>query len=272
MYIHLGGKGEAWVPAEEVEMVSQDVVRWFAETYRDRRHWLEALGERIGRPCNVAALEPWDPGAPTPSSRLLGEALMPLGEPWPRHEGVALTCLLQVRVDELPVVPDWLEGRAWMSLFSTPDILHEGWCLRFYDDLQGMVWRAAPEAVESERLSRWQSRRVRWRRHVDLPSLHSDVLEGLLTDEERALWRGEDGLETAYRFSPPTERCVRATKVGGFPTIKQGEQAGGPSHPDHFDFQLMYDRAQGNRFDLCDCAFTFVGRVDGAWLVESQTS
>ena len=254
---------------------------------------LEALIQAVGRPCSLALTTPLRERPPLGGSRLLGgSARMLPWEDWPRSEGEPMTCILQVRIDELPFVPEILEPSAWLAMYAdvNGDYMSEaGWEIREYPSLEGLVERKAPAL--QERAAPWRPLHITWRPYQDILSPSSGAT-ALLGPQWAPVW---DALPwyrrhqrpRLHRLDPlkygrrgdllPYSYHAPRTKIGGFPTLKQHEFENGPSHPAHFLLQIFHDvdfgQPSGQRYDLCDCAITYIGIDDeGEWRVDTQTS
>lgn len=225
----------------------------------------------VGRDCSVARYTPLSEDPSPWQSRLLGSGLLRRGEPWPTWEGRPMNSLLQVNLAEVPVVPEALQGYAWLGVYLDAVGLGllaggegEGWALKLYRTLEGLEPRAAPPYPEKQ--VPWRAQAITWERHRDLP----DALTELGCNPPPPWQDLFDVVPiTAYMHRPRGQGRwnARRTKLGGYPSAHQWES--GPSLPENFVFQIL---AELHVFDLCDCSTTHVGIVDGRWVLESQTS
>ena len=235
---------------------------------------MEAFAKATGRPSSAALLELCD--EKSLSSNLLGQAYMNPEDEWPTHQGRPLTALLNVRIDELPYVPLVLKDMAYFTVFLDVDGLvvgevpfDRGWTLRSYSSLEGLIPKKPPSI--QERAKNWAARSIVWCEHLDVLHVHSEIEEGDLFGREWADIREHVDIDTYECGVGSVSRNILTTKLGGFPSYKQYEQ--GPSHPDHFLFQICFHReGKETDYDLCDLAITYVGFIDGQWKLDTQTN
>ncbi len=103
---------------------------------------LEELRSKL-RPASVAQVGGFRPGADPLTSWFLKGVSLP-GEGLPVWQGQPMFPLLQIRIDELPVIPEQLKGIALLVLFHNRenhpfDQSHgEGWLIREYATLEGL--------------------------------------------------------------------------------------------------------------------------------------
>ncbi|WP_225758895.1 DUF1963 domain-containing protein [Leclercia sp. Marseille-Q4284] len=103
---------------------------------------LEELRSQL-RPASVAQVGGFRPGADPLTSWFLKGVCLP-GEGLPVWKGQPMFPLLQIRTDELPVIPEQLKGIALLVLFHNRehhpfDQPHgEGWLIREYATLEGL--------------------------------------------------------------------------------------------------------------------------------------
>lgn len=241
--------------------------------YSAQMERMEEFVAATGRVCSVAHHTDLTPDTPALTSRLLGDGILRDGEAWPRRDGRCLTPVLQVRTDELHAVPEPLAGAAWFSVWMDVDAFDlgqlkqgDGWRLVTYPSLDGLVARQSPAPAERPEEQDWRAFAISWERHVDILDQRSEAVAALPPE-----WRHvvEETSWGAYTHKPrgQGDRTSRRTKIGGFPTYKQWED--GPSHPAHFLFQIAPDL---HGYDLCDMAYSYVGLIDGEWVLETQTS
>ena len=168
---------------------------------------LEALKKKL-RPASVAEVGGFRP----PSDPLTSWFLRGVGRPdedLPVWDGQPMFPLLQIRVDELPVVPDQLKGVSLLVLFHNTarhpfDRPHgQGWLIREYSSLEGL--RALP-VIRTP----YRSFPVRWQEvRDDAPGWEDawDLLDlSAVNDDESA---SKSFFYDFNRYS--------GTKVGGYP-------------------------------------------------------
>ena len=103
---------------------------------------LEELRSKL-RPASVAQVGGFRPGADPLTSWFLKGVHLP-GEGLPVWKGQPMFPLIQIRTDELPVIPEQLKGIALLVLFHNRehhpfDQPHgEGWLIREYATLEGL--------------------------------------------------------------------------------------------------------------------------------------
>lgn len=244
----------------------------------EARQHLERMEQFIadeGRRCSVAQFEPVKDETWMLTSRFLAPALMRPEEEWPRRDGRCLTAVLNIRFDEVPFVPGPFRDLAWATLYLDVENIacHEklgngNWDFRTYKDLCGLVERSSPEPSEKEQ--KWTSHDITWVEKVDVLDLLDEV-----PDEElfQPPWQTvrRDIPSYVFQWMPRGGglRNQRCTKLGGFPTRKQWNV--GPSDPRNFLLQITSERAVTS-YDLCDCAISYLGEVDGELVLDTQTS
>ena len=238
---------------------------------------MERFVEEEGKPCSVACLGPVENDSVFLTSRLLAPAVMMPEEDWPQRDGRCLTPILNLRFDEIPFVPEELRGFAWATFYldvekmATKEKLESGsWAFRTYPELRGLVRRECPQP--SEKSLKWTPRDITWEKRVDVLDILCDVPDSVLFQPRWHRVR-EQIPDSLFAWLPRGggRRNHQMTKLGGFPSSKQWNV--GPSDPRHFVFQIFYDHSKEREpFDLCDCAVSYVGRVDGDWVLDTQTS
>lgn len=169
---------------------------------------LEELRTRL-RPASVAQVGGFRPPEdPTTSWFLKGVSRADEG--LPTWKGKPMFPLLQIRVDELPIIPDQLKGIALLVLFHNVeqhpfDEPHgEGWLIREYASLEGL--QPLPELDTP-----YRPFPVHWLSVIDdAPGWEDawDIIDlSCVNDDEQA---SDSFFEDFNRY--------RGTKVGGFPT------------------------------------------------------
>ncbi|WP_338663495.1 DUF1963 domain-containing protein [Pararoseomonas sp. SCSIO 73927] len=116
---------------------------------------------RLLRPASVATVGGFRPPEDPLTSWFLHGTGRP-GEALPEWRGGAMFPLLQIRVDELPFVPPQLEATAMLVLFVTLDLSldaphGEGWLIREYPALDGLVPLPGPETPYRPFPVRWDA-------------------------------------------------------------------------------------------------------------------
>lgn len=99
--------------------------------------------DRLLRPAAIARIGGFGPTNRHTSSWFGGGFVGKAGEAWPEFDGEPAVPLLQVRCDELPVIPDQLKNVALLNVFftaKTPPPDHQAangdrWLIRTYDSL-----------------------------------------------------------------------------------------------------------------------------------------
>lgn len=168
---------------------------------------LEELRSKL-RPASVAQVGGFRPTTDPITSWFLKGVALP-GEALPAWKGLPMFPLLQIRVDELPVIPDQLKDIALLVLYhnmeSYPfDKPHgEGWLIREYTTLEGLELLPAIDTP-------YHAFQVRWL-HIndDAPGWEDawDVVDLSDVNEDE---------EASDCFFDDFNR-YRGTKVGGYP-------------------------------------------------------
>jgi len=260
-----------------------------------------------GKTCSVAQFHPITEETAKTASRFLGNQVMLLPEEgFPKNNGNVMTPILQVNLNEISFVPHILKGKAWLNIFMDLEAMlldsyenGENWLLKTYDSLEDLELREIPEERIQEKAKKWQASQITWTREIDVLNTKSN--EEVLDEK----WRNmiEEIPNVFYRHRPrrwfdeSTKKVINskerfngdniyswhiaATKIGGFPTFHQHDDGkGSPSYPANFNIQIMNNvQHQINhleegkkRFDLCDCSTTYIGFIEGEWVMETQTS
>ncbi|WP_272539170.1 DUF1963 domain-containing protein [Providencia sp. PROV197] len=168
---------------------------------------LEELSSKL-RPASVAQVGGFRPTADPITSWFLKGVALP-GEGLPVWKGLPMFPLLQIRMDELPVIPEQLKGIALLVLYhnmeSHPfDKPHgEGWLIREYTTLEGLELLPAIDTP-------YRAFPIRWL-HVndDAPGWEDawDIIDLSDVNEDE---------EASDCFFDDFNR-YRRTKVGGYP-------------------------------------------------------
>lgn len=169
---------------------------------------LEALRSQL-RPASVAQVGGFRPGADPLTSWFLKGVSLP-GEGLPVWNGQPMFPLLQIRTDELPVIPEQLKGIALLVLFHNLenhpfDNPHgEGWLIREYATLEGLTLLPESETPYRPFPVRWMSV------NDDAPGWEDawDIIDlSAVNDDDQA---SDSFFDDFNRY--------RGTKVGGYPT------------------------------------------------------
>jgi Domain of unknown function (DUF1963) len=191
-------------------------------------------------------------------------------EDWPLNEGDPMLALLQVVVEELPVVPDQLRAFATLTLFVGPFALPvdepngANWCLRTYATLDELAPLDPPPPARAgdPKLARgaptaYRPFPVRWREVADWPSYES------VPPDYRDAWDKAQGDETMAR------RTHEGLKVGGWPSTVQSGVAWseGDERLDDVDFVLQVDSDEKTGFQVGYGGVLYIGRrrSTGTW-------
>jgi hypothetical protein len=174
--------------------------------------------EKHLRPAAVAQIGGFRPDPHGIRSWFGGNFHMMADEPWPKHNSKDMIPVIQIRVDELPVVPPQIASFALVTLFVSqghlpidfPSENGEGWLIRTYNSLDGMIPKAPPVPFSIPR-----SFQIRWILRENEGPGWLEILE-LVDDPD--IGRNNDFFEAClgrYDKHP-------LTKVGGWPaTIQQ---------------------------------------------------
>lgn len=168
---------------------------------------LEELRSQL-RPASVAQVGGFRPGADPLTSWFLKGVCLP-GEGLPVWKGQPMFPLIQIRTDELPVIPEQLKGIALLVLFHNRehhpfDQPHgEGWLIREYATLEGLELLPELETPYRPFPVRWVSV------NDDAPGWEDawDIID---------LSEVNDDTQASDSFFDDFNRYV-GTKVGGYP-------------------------------------------------------
>jgi uncharacterized protein YwqG len=228
----------------------------------------------VRRPASVARVARGRPEPVDVESTIGGVHLGLPGEAWPLDDaGEPMAGLAQLNLAAAPWRPPQLEGIAAVTIFVARDDdtfavpagpSGDGWLLRAYPSLDGLVHLAVPRGGNAGR-----PRRLSWEAVQDLPAyddlvnlVDADLLERLL-----------DGREVEDAIGGPTS----GTKLGGWPSLIQSEiewsdASGGPAREPVFCLQV--DSSEEATLNLWDGGVLYVGRRPGPgspeWVAEAQ--
>lgn len=179
-------------------------------------HILEQV-DTLLRPASVAQVGGFRPPDNHITSRFGGGFVGLPGEEWPQYKGREMLPLLQVRTDELSLVPVELKDLSLFTVFvdcqlpSSPALNGQGWLIRAYDSLEYLV--------PLQPLSTGNPLRpfpIRWTlEERDAPAWEDiwNVVETV--DSEEA--------EVVLELLQMRYRTLHRTKIGGWPSYIQGE-------------------------------------------------
>lgn len=162
------------------------------------------------------------------------------GEHWPAKEGEVFKPALSIRVDELPFIPEYLEGIALLNVFATthfdPFSDHDGVVVRTYKSLDDLVPLKLPENLPKEFY------RVYWIEKIDYPD-YLNLEHQLGSEIESEDW---DEIEKAFDAYPN----LSGVKLGGWPTQIQMSAvyfivAGDPGYIGQIDWHEAYSFMDG---------------------------
>ncbi|MHC4215722.1 MAG: DUF1963 domain-containing protein [Planctomycetota bacterium] len=178
-------------------------------------------------------------------------------EAWPEHEGNIMAPLCQMNLLELPYVPEKLRDIALITLFIDPEDLPigkangRGWELRAYRSLDGLV-----ETVEPDYEGAIKPFPIRWELiEEDYPCLEDIPIE---------LQSKIEG-DCDERFE--NSAC---SKVGGWPSIIQGEVDWGPKNlmPGDMEFVLQINSEEKAEWIWGDEGIGYFGL--GSWFGKDE--
>lgn len=171
------------------------------------------------------------------------------GEAWPETAGRPMHALCQINVSDLPLRPARLADIALNAVFIGPDTLPvdtpngEGWCLRAYERLDGLV-PLAPRNTDSP-ISAFPMRPHVF--HDDYPRWEDAPMDLPADIEARYhdLFRNLDGF-----------------KLGGWPTLIQAEIFWAPfkRHPASPEFVFQIDSTDKGHWMWGDGGVGYFGR------------
>jgi uncharacterized protein YwqG len=184
--------------------------------------------DKLLRPTSVAQIGKARPNGNVLTSRFGGHFVGLSGEEWPLFRGRNMLPLIQVRLDELPLVPDELANIALFSVFVDPElppveaVNGNGWLIRTYSSLTSLEPIATPAAINP--LKAFQ---ILWvLEEKDSPSWEDvwEIIKALDTNETEPLL---ELFQVRYKTS-------HKTKIGGWPSFIQS----GIASDEPFIFQI----------------------------------
>jgi len=169
----------------------------------------------------------------------------------PTYHGMEMPPLLQIRVDELPVVPTELLHTAMLVVFmsrnSLPTRTHgEGWCIREYSSLDGI--KPLPKMQEIDYVKPFP---ITWHTiHNDAPS-----------------W---EDLSEVYKGSPESMDVFndeysahQGTKIGGYPlSLQHGVGLK--------DYVFQIDSEPKANWNLVDAGLAYFHKRPSGWEISIQ--
>jgi hypothetical protein len=174
-------------------------------------------------------------------------------ERWPMHTGKPMIPLCQLNLTEAPYVPANLKDIALLTIFIAADAFPvdtpngDGWELRAYSSLEGLT-----ELVEPDHGSGLRPLPIRWELiERDYPS-YEDAPEELLES-----LNGEDSSDF---------EVAHCSKIGGWPSLIQGELSWGSSDPGQDDFEYAFQIASEEKSQWAwgDSGIGYFGRGTGS--------
>jgi Domain of unknown function (DUF1963) len=224
----------------------------------------------LGRPASLGEVGGFRPPDDPRTSWAANVTVARAEEGWPLSEGDPMLALLQVVVEELPVVPDPLRDIAALTLFVGPFALPVdepngvNWCLRAYATLDELVpldpprpARAGDPKLARGELTTYKPFPVRWRDVIDWPSDDSVPLEY------------QDVWDDAQQDETVTAANRDGLKVGGWPSTVQSDVdwSEGDERLDAVDFILQVDSDEKTGFQVGYGGVLYVGRrrSSGTW-------
>ncbi len=144
-----------------------------------------------------------------------GDFLMLAEEEWPTSNKKPMLPLLQVMVDELPVIPEKLKPFKAITIFIDDEHLPfdssngDGWLVRTYNSLENLIIKENPK--KDSAVKRFQ---LNWiKEEADFPQLEDSQELVNLSELDKI----DDPSEMYY----DEYETVESTKVGGYPCIVQ---------------------------------------------------
>jgi uncharacterized protein YwqG len=238
---------------------------------------LDELRAAVRRPASVARVVTGRVEPDAFRSRLGAVSVARIDEPWPEFDGRPMAGLAQVNLSEVPYVPDGLRGLAFLTLYISEDGYGlmipdghpngEGWLLRTYPSLEGLVEVRSPREPAG-----WlRPRDLRWESVEDMPA--SEDLEDLVGVAD---YRQVEALLAGQEVQDVIGRPADGTKLGGWPTLIQSEINWAPlnQHPAKPSYCFQIDSEEKVGLNLWDGGVIHIGRgeQDGraVWVAETQ--
>jgi hypothetical protein len=195
------------------------------------------------RPAAIAEIGGFRPDPHGIHSWFGGNFYMQSDETWPKHNDEDMIPIVQIRVDELPVVPHQISDFALINLFvgqgrlpiDFPSENGDSWLIRNYGSLDGLTSKAPDKPLSAPR-----DFQIRWSfRENEGP----DWLEILELLDNPGIGLNNDFFEVCHgRYSKHS-----FTKVGGWPaTIQQ------PQHNVNAPFIFQVASEEKPRWMLSD--------------------
>lgn len=186
-----------------------------------------------------------------------GQFFMLEDEAWPTCAGLELAPVLQIRVSELPSIPEQLADITLLTLFANPELLStenpsengDGWLIRSYSGIDGLVSKRPHNEIEYAPRPfqiRWQARPAEGPGWSDIGRLIN--YDDIMKDDEF--------------FEKCLERydASSSTKVGGWPPYIQE----GPGNVEG-DFVFQVSSEEKPRWMLADNGRMYFFRKEGEW-------
>lgn len=217
-----------------------------------------AIIENKLRRASIAAAGGFRPPV-DPITSWFGQCVGLPGEHLPEWDGRPLAPVLQVRIDELPFIPEVLKDTKLLVIFcdleDIPcDTAHgEGWLIREYKSLEGLVPLVSAGAATGIRPFP-----AYWHEVEDDAPSWDDIAEMVNVDE---IMRFDNALETFHEAFVTHE----GTKFGGYPRSLQGEAG-------IADFVFQIDSEQKVGLDWIDGGVAYFHKATqtGEWKFSCQ--
>ncbi len=211
--------------------------------------------DRKLRPAAVAEIGGFRP-SPELTSWFGGNFVLPEGEPWPESRNGVLVPLLQIRVSELPYVPDSLGASALVQVYvnglklppDQPAPAGSAWTIKVFKSLDGLSLRSTPSGADQLRPFP-----VRWHlSETEAPSW--DDAWGNDRDHDQFL-----ELEDAVQLFYTRYQNHAYTKIGGWPFWIQGARSC------EGDFVMQIASEEKPCWMLGDNGSLYIFNKDGDW-------
>ena len=173
-------------------------------------------------------------------------------EPWPTFGGKPMMGLCQIKVAELPFVPDRLADIALITVFIRQDDIPddnsrngEQWLLRAYPAIDGL------SVVEEPKVHGIKPMPIKWE----------------LVKEDYPTWDEASGMDVPEEIADDYDddfENVAATKVGGWPSTIQGELSwGSMTQSAEPEFLFQFNSEEKAQWQWADAGCAYFGRGTG---------
>ncbi|MEO0628445.1 MAG: DUF1963 domain-containing protein, partial [Bacteroidota bacterium] len=216
--------------------------------------------DQLRKEASIARIGGFKPTEAKFTSRFSGNFLMTENENWPKWKNKYIESILQVNIEELPLIPPILQDYQLITIFIDPrnipfNLPHgEGWEIRLYKDKSNLMERPNPNLK-----SKLKPFEIKWiKTNDEFPSME-DAASKIDLDSFEQL---EDCGDIYYDNYTNHEY----TKIGGWPSIIQH-----PLDMNVEDLVIQIGSESKAKLNWMDGGTVYIGFTNGQWKLECQS-